>query len=81
MRETLIDLKDVCFNLCDSQIPIYISACDFMGLLMCAMSVQDILAEKPDGGMKLIPMCHLWKLYCSYLICIMRCMNVSLCIQ
>ena len=28
---------------------------------MCAMSVQDILAEKSNGEMKLNPMYQLWK--------------------
>ena len=39
----------------------YVCACDFMGLLMCAMSVQDILVKKPDGGTKLIPMYQIVK--------------------
>ena len=41
---------------------IYIYTCDFLELLMCAMSVQDILAGRSDGGMKLNPMYQLWKL-------------------
>ena len=40
----------------------YIVVCDFLELLMCAMSVQDILVEKSNGESELNPMYHLWKL-------------------
>ena len=48
-------------------------------LLMCAMSVQDVLAGKSNGETKLNPMYYLWKLCRMYFNCIVRCMDVSFC--
>ena len=68
---------------------IYIYACDCFELLMCAMSVQDILAGKSNGETRLNPM--YWtmetkvesdercKPRCLYFTCVVVWINVSLC--
>ena len=58
----------------------YIYACDCLELLMCTMSVQDILAGKSNGETRLNPMYQTveakvesderWKLHCLYFICV-----------
>ena len=55
-------MKGSCFDLCDYPNKFWVYTCDFLELLMCAMSVQDILVKKSNGEMKLNPMYYLWKL-------------------
>ena len=52
MQETLID---VCFNLCEFMIRIYVHV--IFGTTDVCNECADILAEKIDGGKELISMC------------------------
>ena len=52
-------MKDSCFDLCNYPDRFLIYVCDFLELLMCAMTVQDI--KKFNGETKMNPMYQLWK--------------------